>query len=214
VIVGGVVAGQGHIDLGLLLGLTWLCSFAGDVTGYLLGRRLGRRFLLAHGARVHITDERLQRVELFFGRYGLATILIGRFVGLVRAVAPFLAGASEYPAGRFVALAGVASGLWSATFVLLGYLFWQSLDEAIAIAKHGSLALGGVVIVVIGLAAGYRYLRDRASRAGAPHSPRGADPPRTDTAHGDGTVPGTRGDREHGRRTNPLGLRVGSGDSS
>src|SRR5690348_203422 len=38
VIVGGVVAGQGHIDLGLLLGLTWLCAFAGDVTGYVLGR--------------------------------------------------------------------------------------------------------------------------------------------------------------------------------
>jgi undecaprenyl-diphosphatase len=59
VIVGGVVAGQGHIDLGLLLGLTWVCAFTGDVTGYLLGRRLGRAFLLAHGARMHITEERL-----------------------------------------------------------------------------------------------------------------------------------------------------------
>ncbi len=55
VIVGGVVAGQGHIDLAALIGLTWVCALAGDLTGYALGRRLGRRFLLAHGPRVHIT---------------------------------------------------------------------------------------------------------------------------------------------------------------
>lgn len=95
VIVGGVVAGQGHIDLLALLGVTWVCAFAGDLTGYALGRRLGRRFLLEHGPRVHITEPRVIRVKAFFARYGLATILIGRFVGLVRPIAPFLAGASR-----------------------------------------------------------------------------------------------------------------------
>lgn len=164
VIVGGVVAGQGHIDLWLVLGITWLCAFAGDTTSYVLGRRLGRRFLLAHGPRLHVTEQRLLRVEAFFGRYGPATILIGRFVGLVRPVAPFLAGASKYPLGRFVALAGLGTGAWSATFVLLGYLFWQSLDEAIAIAQRGSLVVGGTLAVVIAVVAGYRYLRDRTSR--------------------------------------------------
>ncbi len=168
VIVGGVVAGQGHIEFGLLLGITWLCAFAGDVTGYVLGRRLGRRFLLVHGPRVHITEQRLVRVEEFFGRYGSVTILIGRFVGLVRPVAPFLAGASRYPPGRFVALAGLGTGLWSAAFVLLGYLFWQSLDEAIAFAQRGSLVIGGTVAGVVTVVAAYRYLRSRADRAGRP----------------------------------------------
>jgi undecaprenyl-diphosphatase len=159
VIAGGVVAGQGHIELGFLLALSWLCAFTGDVTGYVLGRRLGRRFLLAHGPRVHITEPRLLRVERFFARYGPATILVGRFVGLIRPVAPFLAGASKYPAARFAALAGLGTGLWSTAFVMLGYLFWQSLDEAIAIAQRGSLVLGGTVAVVIALVFGYRSLR-------------------------------------------------------
>jgi undecaprenyl-diphosphatase len=215
VIVGGVVAGQGHIDLGLLLGLTWLCAFAGDVTGYLLGRRLGRRFLRAHGHRVHINEPRLLRVEAFFGRYGPATIVIGRFVGLVRPVAPFLAGASKYPLGRFVALAGLGTGLWSATFVLLGCLFWQSLDEALAIAKRGSLALGGTVALAFALVVGYRYLRDRTSREGPPDSPRRSGAPRTHRARGDGASPDdTRRGLPRGRSASAVGLQVGSEESN
>lgn len=159
VVVGGVVAGQGHVNVLALIGLTWVCAFAGDLTGYLLGRRLGRRSLLMHGARLGITEGRLQRVEQFFGRYGLATILIGRFIGLVRPLAPFLAGASRYPAGRFAAIAAAGTGLWSAAFVLLGFIFWQSLDEAISLAKRGSLALAGVLLVIIGLLVVYRRVR-------------------------------------------------------
>jgi undecaprenyl-diphosphatase len=171
VIVGGVLAGQGHIEVLPLLGVTWCCGFGGDLTAYLLGRRLGRRFLLAHGPRIHITEGRLARVEEWFARYGLATILIGRFVGLVRPVAPFLAGASRYPARRFVPLAVLGTGLWSVAFVVLGYLFWQSFDEAIAIAQRGSLALGATIAVVIGAVLGYRYVRGRTRR---PESPRPA----------------------------------------
>jgi undecaprenyl-diphosphatase len=185
VIVGGVVAGQGHVDVLALVGLTWLCALGGDLTGYVLGRRLGRRFLIEHGPRVAVTEARLVRVEEFFARYGLATILIGRFVGLVRPVAPFLAGASRYPAGRFVALAVVGTGLWSAGFVVLGFLFWQSFDEAIAIAQRGSLALGGTILLVIGVVLAYRYLRTRTRRPEPPEPVR--DLPGLAAARGEGS---------------------------
>ena len=55
-----------------------------------------------HGPRVKITEERLQSVEGFFDRHGGKAILLGRFVGLVRAVAPFLAGSSHMPLRRFI----------------------------------------------------------------------------------------------------------------
>lgn len=100
-------------------------------------------------------------MEELFARHGLATILIGRFVGLVRPVAPFLAGASRYPAGRFVAVALVGTGLWSGAFVLLGFLFWQSFDQAIEIAKQGTLAVSATAALAACAVFAYRFVRAR-----------------------------------------------------
>ena len=102
VLVGGVVAGQGEISIVTLIGLVWFCAVAGDLTSYTLGRRLGRGFLERHGPRLKITEDRLQTVEGFFDRHGGPTILIGRFIGLVRALAPFIAGASKMELRRFL----------------------------------------------------------------------------------------------------------------
>jgi undecaprenyl-diphosphatase len=159
VIFGGVVAGQGQISVVVLIGLVWACAVAGDTTSYVLGRRLGRAFLLRHGRRLKITPERLSQVEGFFERYGGATILVGRFIGFVRAMAPFVAGASRMPFRRFIPYDVVSAGLWSATFCLLGYVFWQSFDQVVTLAKQGAFALGGVVAAVVGGVALYRYLR-------------------------------------------------------
>jgi len=159
VIFGGVVAGQGVIDIGWLIGLVWACAVAGDTTSYLLGRRLGRDFMLRHGPRVKITRERLERVEGFFEQHGGKTILFGRFIGLVRAMAPFIAGASRMPLRRFAPYDIVSAGLWSATFCLLGYVFWQSFDQVVRIARQGAFALGLVLALVVGGFALYRYLR-------------------------------------------------------
>ena len=148
VIVGGVVAGQGHLDVVVLVALTWACALCGDLSGYALGRRLGRRFLLEHGPRVRITEPRLAQVEDWFARHGLGTILVGRFVGLVRPLAPFLAGASRYPRGRFAAVALVGTAMWSAACVVLGFLLWNSFDQAIAIAQQGTIAVGIAAAVV------------------------------------------------------------------
>lgn len=167
VLLGGLVAGQGKISVIPLLAIVWACAVAGDVTSYVLGRRLGRGFLVRHGARVRITEERLELVEDFFRRRGGMTILVGRFLGLVRPIAPFLAGSTRMPFRRFIPYDVVAAGLWSTTFVLIGYLFWQSFDRVVAIAHQGAFALGTTVVVVVGAIVAYRQLRDEDNRARA-----------------------------------------------
>ena len=122
VVIGGVTSGQGHTELLLLIAIVWACAVAGDVTSYVLGRRLGREFLLRHGAALKLTEQRLEQVETFLRRHGGKTIVVGRFIGLVRALAPFAAGSMNMRARRFLPAVFVAAGLWAASFATLGYV--------------------------------------------------------------------------------------------
>jgi membrane protein DedA with SNARE-associated domain/membrane-associated phospholipid phosphatase len=156
VIAGGVIAGQGEIELIPLIGLVWICAVLGDTTSFFIGRRLGRRFLERHGPRVKITPERLQQVERYFDRHGGKTILIGRFIGLVRALAPFIAGSSGLPYRRFIPYSIVGCGLWSTAFCVLGYVFWRSFDQVAHIAGQAIFGFGLTVAVIVGIVVAFR----------------------------------------------------------
>jgi undecaprenyl-diphosphatase len=166
-LLGGLVAGQGQIDVLTLIAIVWAAAVAGDLTSFYFGRRLGRAYLVKHGPRVHITEDRLEQVEGFFDRHGGKAILLGRFVGLVRAVAPFLAGSSGMPLRRFLPYDIIGAGLWGASFVLLGYVFWQSFSQLVDYAKKGALALGAVIVFVVAIVAAVRWLRNEGNRAKA-----------------------------------------------
>jgi membrane protein DedA with SNARE-associated domain/membrane-associated phospholipid phosphatase len=163
-LLGGLVAGQGEIDVVTLIAIVWVAAVAGDLTSFFLGRRLGRRFLVRHGPKVQITEPRLRHVEAFFDKHGGKAILIGRFVGLVRAIAPFLAGSSGMPLRRFLPYDVVGAGLWSSSFIVLGYIFWQSFSQLVDYAKKGALALGAVIVFVVAIVWAVRWLRDAANR--------------------------------------------------
>jgi membrane protein DedA with SNARE-associated domain/membrane-associated phospholipid phosphatase len=160
VMAGGVVAGQGEIQLIPLIGLVWICAILGDTTSFYIGRRLGRRFLEKHGPRVKITPERLKQVEDYFERHGGKTIVIGRFIGLVRALAPFIAGSSGIPYRRFIPYSIVGTGLWATTFCVVGYIFWRSFDRVAHIAGQAILGLGLTVGLIVAIVIAYRR-RDR-----------------------------------------------------
>jgi membrane protein DedA with SNARE-associated domain/membrane-associated phospholipid phosphatase len=156
VIAGGVIAGQGQIDLIPLIGLVWVCAVLGDTTSFYIGRRLGRGFLERHGPRVKITHERLTQVEGYFDRHGGKTILIGRFIGLVRALAPFIAGASGLAYRRFLPYSVVGTGLWSTTFCVLGYIFWRSFDRVAHVAGQAIFGFGVTVTVIVAIVVAYK----------------------------------------------------------
>jgi membrane-associated protein len=124
-----------------------------------LGRSFGRRFLLLHGGRVGVTGARLERVERLFARHGAKAIVIGRFVGVVRALGPFTAGASGMRAGRFVAADVAGAGLWAATFTGLGYLFAGNVGTLLDGMHHAQVVLAAVLVG--GLAAALLVSRRR-----------------------------------------------------
>jgi undecaprenyl-diphosphatase len=158
-IFGGVVAGQGRVNIIALIAIVWACAVAGDVASFIAGRKLGRRFLVRHGPKVSITEERLHKVEEFFDRHGGKAILLGRFVGLVRAIAPFLAGSSGMPFRRFIPYDVIGAGAWASILLILGYVFWQSFDRILKIAERGALGLATAIVVIVGVIWLVRWLR-------------------------------------------------------
>jgi membrane-associated protein len=161
VVLGGVVAAQGEVNIVAILVLVWLAAAVGDLASFVLGRRLGRRFLVARGPRFGVTPPRLARVEQFFDRHGAKAILVGRFVGIVRAVAPFLAGSSGMRLRAFVPWSLLGTAAWAATFTLVGYVFHRSFSAAADYVTHGALALA----VVAGVALAWRAHRLQRSPA-------------------------------------------------
>ena len=94
-----------------------------------------------------ITEDRLHQVEVFFEKRGGVTILIGRFIGFVRALAPFIAGTSKMPLRKFLPYDVLGAGAWATTFCVLGYVFWRSFDQLTTYVSRGLFAFGTVVVI-------------------------------------------------------------------
>jgi undecaprenyl-diphosphatase len=164
-LIGGAVAGQGAVDLYLLMAIAWFAAWLGDTTSFFLGRRLGREFVLKYGAKVGISSERFEKVEDYFDRHGGKTIFIGRWISLVRALAPFIAGSSGMQYRAFVPYSVLGTGLWATLHILVGYFFSKSIETAGHYAARGAFALATLIALVIGTVYLVRYLKVEENRA-------------------------------------------------
>lgn len=158
-LVGGAVAGQGAVDVYILIAIAWFAAWLGDTTSFFIGRRLGRGFILRHGPRVGITAERFEQVEDYFSRHGGKTIFLGRFIGFVRALAPFVAGSSGMRYRVFVPYSILGTGVLNSSVILLGYAFSRSIETAAKYAGRGAFLLATLIVVAVGAVMLYRRLR-------------------------------------------------------
>jgi membrane protein DedA with SNARE-associated domain len=166
-LLGGAVAGQGAIDVYVLIAIAWFSAWLGDTTSFFLGRRLGREFVMKHGPRFGISHERFEKVEDYFGRHGGKTIFIGRWISLVRAFAPFIAGSSGMGYRAFVPYSILGTGLWASLHILVGYFFSRSIETAGHYAARGAFLLATLIVVVGGTVFVIRKLREEENREAA-----------------------------------------------
>jgi membrane protein DedA with SNARE-associated domain len=145
VLFGGVLAGEGTIEVVPLILVVWFSAMLGDITSYTIGRRSGRDFLLRHGRRFKIGEPQIQFVEDFFTRHGDLTILFGRWVGVVRPLVPFLAGSSGVSFWRFLIVDLISTLAWSAALVLIGSIFWQNFEQLTSVVGRGLLIVGTLI---------------------------------------------------------------------
>lgn len=124
----------------------FLGSVIGDSTGYWTGRKLGSKLFNREKSRI-FKPSRVQKAHAFFEKHGPKTVLLARFVPIVRTFAPLVVGATGMPYKKFLPYSIGGGLLWIGSMVLAGYFFGTMIENALGIklADH----IEKVVIVVV-----------------------------------------------------------------
>jgi membrane-associated protein len=152
---GTIAALQGGLDVSLLWLLLVVAAVAGDTVNYHIGYYLGPKVLRGETSRL-FNRKHLDRTHAFFERYGGKTIIIARFVPIVRTFAPFVAGVGSMSYRRFLAYNVIGGLAWVTGLLFLGYAVGQ---HPLVQRYFSSVIL--MIIVISLLPAVYEYWRHR-----------------------------------------------------
>lgn len=158
VLIGGFLAHQGVIEPRLLIVVIAAAAILGDSIGFELGRQFGRGWLLQRGRRFGLRQEHLDQVDDFIARHGGKAVFAGHFLHLMRALMPFVAGASRIRYLRFLVINAAGCIVWSVTFVMLGYAVGESWRMAAHWVGRASEIVGGALLFAIALGWLWRWL--------------------------------------------------------
>ncbi len=143
--VGALSATQGSpIDPWLVSALLIIAGILGDAVNYSIGRRIGPRIFSRPSSRFFNTDH-LRKAQAFYDKHGGKTIIIARFVPIVRTFAPFVAGVGEMAYRRFAMFNVTGAVLWVAGFVALGHQF----GNLPIVKKNFTLVIFAIIVLSI-----------------------------------------------------------------
>ena len=156
-VTAGVFAAAGDLNLAALLVAASVCAVIGDQVGYWIGRKAGRA-LYSRPDSMFFKRKHLERAHEFYEKYGGKTIVIARFVPIIRTFAPPVAGAAEMTYRKFVFFNVAGGVLWVWSMVLLGFLLGRSVPN---LDRHIHLVIAIVVFLSVlpGIVEFYRARR-------------------------------------------------------
>ena len=157
-VTAGVFAAAGQLKLSWLLGLVTLCAIAGDQLGYLIGYQAGSALYERPDGRFFKTKH-LQRAHDFYEKHGARTIILARFLPIVRTFCPPVAGAAKMNYPRYLLYDIVGGFLWVWGMVLLGHTLGRNIPN---IDKRIHYVIAAVIVASL-IPAGVSALKARAA---------------------------------------------------
>lgn len=147
-VVAGLFAAKGDLNVFILLSTLFVAAVIGDAVGYYTGFKMGER-IFKRQKSLFFKPSHLQKANEFYEKYGGKTIIIARFVPIVRTFAPIVAGAAKMPYRRFLMFNVVGGFLWVFSMILAGYFLGSTLKSrfGIDLDRH----IEWVVIIVVAL---------------------------------------------------------------
>ncbi len=157
----GTFAAMGYMNIGLLFLLLFVAAFLGDTANYWIGHTLGPR---AFSGEIPILKkvlkkEYLDRTHAFYEKHGGKTIILARFVPIVRTFAPFVAGVGAMTYGKFISYNIIGGLAWVAIFLFLGFFF----GNLPFVQKHFEFVVIAIVLISV-LPAVFEYFKERARK--------------------------------------------------
>ncbi len=128
----------------------FLGSVVGDNTGYWTGRVMGKRLFNRESSRI-FKPSRVRKAHDFFEKYGVKTVVLARFVPIVRTFAPMVVGAAEMPYHKFVVFSILGGALWISSMVLAGYFLGGVVEQALGIKLEDHIEKVVIVVVFLSL---------------------------------------------------------------
>ena len=118
----GAFAAQGSLEVGLLFVLLTIAAILGDTVNYQIGNFLGPRVFQQEKVRF-LKKEHLDRTHAFYEKHGGKTIILARFMPIIRTFAPFVAGIGSMTYSRFLSFNVIGGVVWIAVFIFGGFFF-------------------------------------------------------------------------------------------
>jgi membrane-associated protein len=164
--VGALCALEGTpLSLPLIIALLFAAAVVGDAVNYSIGRRIGPAAFRSESSLL-FNKKHLLRTQAFYERHGGKTIILARFMPIVRTFAPFVAGIGEMRYGRFFSFNVVGAGAWVTSFSLLGYFF----GNIPAVKSRFSLVVLAIIVISV-LPGVIEFVRARRAGPDAPRAP-------------------------------------------
>lgn len=151
----GALAPIGNLNVYVLSALLFVAAVIGDTVNYAVGKYIGPKVFEKKNSKI-FKLEYLQKTQKFYDKYGAKTIVIARFVPIVRTFAPFLAGVGKMDYKKFIVYNVVGAFFWIVLFVFAGYFF----GNLPIIKKNFTLVIFAIIFISI-LPAVIEYLRAR-----------------------------------------------------
>lgn len=123
-----VFAGKLNFDLHLLVLIIFIAAILGDSVGYLFGKRIGRKIFNRPNSRI-FKQENIQKAEEFYKKHGAITIILARFVPVIRTFAPIVAGVGEMQYRKFVIYNVIGAFLWAGGVIYAGFYIGEMLHK-------------------------------------------------------------------------------------
>ena len=120
---GAITAKTGILDIRILIPLLFISAIAGDNTNYFIGKVLGRKVFEMRFLRKIVKEEYLVRTEAFYEKHGGKTIIMARFVPIIRTFAPFVAGLGAMNYKKYISFCAAGGILWVSLLSLAGFYF-------------------------------------------------------------------------------------------